>query len=193
MDFARLKVETALDHRRAEGSLALMKDDLSAKVYICVLQKMYGFIRGWEIWADSIQDPRIVALMTNRHRSPLLATDLAHFSCGLPSNLYAGPNVDRSALAAVLGGMYVIEGSTLGGQYIARHVERVLKLRTGIGDAYFRGYGALTGSMWTECKAAIEQISDEDSDMLIEAAKMVFKDFREWMSGSPDRTEETSQ
>ncbi len=189
MDLARLKLETALDHQLAERSLPLMADDLNATVYSSVLQQMYGFIRGWEIWADSIKDPHFAALITNRRRSPLLATDLAHFSSALPANRYAGPKIDKSALPAVLGAMYVIEGSTLGGQYIARHVERVLKLRPGAGDAYFRGYGELTGSMWSEFRAVVEQISNDDSDMLIEAAKLVFRDFSAWMSASNELSE----
>ena len=184
MDLARLKLETALDHQFAEASLPLMADDLNTAVYISVLQRMYGFIRGWEIWADSIKDPLFAGLMRNRHRSPLLATDLAHFSSALPTKLYAGPNIDRSALPAVLGAMYVIEGSTLGGQYIARHVEQVLKLRPAAGDSYFRGYGELTGSMWSGFRTVVEQISNDESDMLIEAAKMVFRDFSAWMRAS---------
>lgn len=170
-----------------------MGDDLNAAVYSSVLQKMYGFIRGWEIWAGSIQDPHLAALMRNRRRSPLLATDLSRFSCALPENLYAGPNLDRSAAPAVLGAMYVIEGSTLGGQYVARHIERVLGLPPAFGDAYFRGYGELTGTMWIEFRAVLEQISDDDSDLLIQAAKMVFRDFREWMSGSKELLKGHSQ
>ena len=47
--------------------------------------------------------------------------------------------------ATLLGAMYVMEGSTLGGQLIARHVELVLGLTAGQGNAHFRGHNERTG------------------------------------------------
>jgi heme oxygenase len=181
MDLARLKLETEADHQLTEDSIPLMDGDLVPSVYVSLLARLYGFIRGWELWTDSVDLPRFQALLQARRRSPLLIADLDHFSAKIPDFVYAGPTLDRAALPAVLGAMYVVEGSTLGGQLIAKHVERVLQLQEGRGSAYFRGYKDSTGSMWTELKNVLVEVSDEDADLLIHAAKVVFKDFREWM------------
>ena len=76
--------------------------------------------------------------------------------------------------AALLGAMYVVEGSTLGGQYIARHVEAVLGLAPGQGDAYFRGHREKTGSLWREILAEIAAVPDEEASEVIETARRVF-------------------
>jgi heme oxygenase len=54
---------------------------------------------------------------------------------------FAGP-------AGALGCCYVIEGATLGGQLIARHLKTVLQLDPANGAALFNGYGRATGAMW---------------------------------------------
>jgi heme oxygenase len=50
-------------------------------------------------------------------------------------------------LAYALGYCYVIEGSTLGGRVILKHVSPALKLEEG-GTRFFAGYGAETGGFW---------------------------------------------
>ncbi len=76
--------------------------------------------------------------------------------------------------AGFLGAWYVMEGSTLGGRFIARHVETVLGLEPGVGDAYFRGHGEATGGLWRETTALVAAMPDELSDVLIAAAKRTF-------------------
>ena len=182
MDLARLKRETAPDHQLTEDAVPLMQPDLKPATYGAILVGLYGFIRGWELWADTADDPQFQALLSRRRRSALLAQDLEHFAIELPITLYAGPDLDRTARPSLLGAMYVIEGSTLGGQYIARHVEKVLALEPGHGDAYFRGYGDQTGALWTEFKQVLTGVDEKDSEMLIAAAKKLFTDFRLWMN-----------
>ena len=53
------------------------------------------------------------------------------------------------SLAYALGYAYVIEGSTLGGRVILKHVAPALKL-DGSGTSFFSGYGADTGKYWKE-------------------------------------------
>ncbi len=52
--------------------------------------------------------------------------------------------------AELTGLMYPLEGSTLGGQVISRHLENSLGLTAGSGGRFFSGYGAETGSRWMQ-------------------------------------------
>src|SRR5580693_9409415 len=84
--------------------------------------------------------------------------------------------------ASLLGAMYVMEGSTLGGQLIARHVELVLGLTAGQGNAYFRGHNERTGQLWKEfCHALRTNVPDSETDAVIAAAKAMFGVFGSWM------------
>jgi heme oxygenase (biliverdin-IX-beta and delta-forming) len=75
--------------------------------------------------------------------------------------------------------MYVMEGSTLGGQYIARHVEKTLHFTPGQGNAYFRGYSERTGELWREFKSLLTALPETDSDTVIASAKATFAVFRD--------------
>ena len=77
-----------------------------------------------------------------------------------------------------------MEGSTLGGQLIARHLEMKLHLSEGKGDAYFHGHGAQTGPMWKEfCGMLKSQVADDQTDAVVASAKQMFSVFGEWMQG----------
>jgi heme oxygenase len=75
-----------------------------------------------------------------------------------------------------------MEGSTLGGQLIARHVELVLGLTAGQGNAYFRGHNERTGQLWKEfCDALRTKVPDGETAAVIAAAKAMFGVFGAWM------------
>jgi heme oxygenase len=182
MDLGRLKRDTAGDHNRVESLIPLMRPDLTEELYRSVLLRFYCFVHGWETWAAIHVPQELGALLLERQRSHLLAADLLHFDERRPNLQYVFSGSKLPSKAAFLGAMYVIEGSTLGGQYIARHVEGALGLSPGVGDSYFRGYGDRTGAMWREVQRALEEIREEDADVVIGAAKRMFSDFAEWMS-----------
>ena len=50
--------------------------------------------------------------------------------------------------AKALGCLYVLEGATLGGVLIARHVRASLGFDGDAGSAFYLGYGPRTGAMW---------------------------------------------
>ena len=192
MDLNRLRKETAADHDRTEAAVPLMADALTRDEYADVLTRMYGFIRGWEVWAGEHAPGDLRPLLWERQRSGLLCRDLGSLGRPLPEAVAwmpdaAGQPVTRSAF---LGRMYVVEGSTLGGQYIAAHVEKTLGFVRGKGNSYFAGYGARTGSMWNEVKQLLVQVPEAESGELIAAARQMFAAFEQWMllpSGGPGK------
>lgn len=64
--------------------------------------------------------------------------------------------VGKASLAYALGYAYVIEGSTLGGRVILKHLNQTLNLGEN-GTRFFAGYGAETGSFW---KGFLQQFCD---------------------------------
>ncbi|MGI4830067.1 MAG: biliverdin-producing heme oxygenase [Janthinobacterium lividum] len=89
--------------------------------------------------------------------------------------------------AAFLGAFYVLEGSTLGGRFIAQHVETTLGISPGQGDAYFRGHGEHTGAMWREVTEAIARLPEQDAEITIAAAKRTFQAFGAVLGTLPQR------
>ena len=62
-----------------------------------------------------------------------------------------------ASFAETLGAAYVIEGSTLGGAFIHRHLASLLKLDDGQGIRFFDCYGTETGARWKQFLAALER------------------------------------
>ena len=79
--------------------------------------------------------------------------------------------------------MYVLEGSTLGGAIIARHVERELGLQVDTGCAFFRSYGRNVGRMWKEFGARLLAVSGPETDeIIIASANRTFEGLRTWLT-----------
>jgi heme oxygenase len=189
MDLDYLKQATRSDHEATESIVSLMDPALTRADYVAVLQRMYGAVRAWDDWSSAHAPRSLVSLLENRRRSPLIEADLntLHAEIPAPHNDTAslagylhGDEAERTA--AFLGAMYVIEGSTLGGQYIARHVEQTLHLEPGRGDSYFRGYGDQTGSMWRDFKAVLAEVPDVRTALVIQSAKQMFAFFAAHMT-----------
>ncbi len=158
-----------------------MNSGLTRGEYIVYLQQMHGIVSEWEETAIIHAPEWMRGLLIARRRKQMLEHDLTHFDV-------AAVSVQRPVLptvsgeAGLLGLMYVMEGSTLGGQLIARHVEETLGLKAGQGNAYFRGHGQQTGAMWKEfCEVLRTRVPDQASGTVIRGAKEMFRVFSSWM------------
>ena len=192
MDVDRLRTETRAEHEAVEALVPLMQPDLTREQYIQTLRRMYTVVHGWESWAAAHAPEPYGALVVERRRSHLIAADLESLGVALASvetddiseiearltKHFLRFDVDHlSSAPDFLGAMYVMEGSTLGGQYIARYVEEKLAMSQGRGNAYFRGYAERTGSMWQSFKQQLAAVPEADADRVIAAAKFMFGAF----------------
>ena len=194
MDLQQLRRATAPDHDRTEAAVPLMGADLSRETYVAALQRFHRIICGWESWTHMHAPEDCRPLLTGRSRCGLLEDDLRSLGAErfAPSESGAlGRDFDAlmqpgsDSRAAFLGAMYVVEGSTLGGQYIARHVEQTLGLEPGSGNSYFRGYGAETMPRWREFQAVLQAVPESEAPKLISSAKAMFRIFGKWMAELP--------
>lgn len=195
MDLERLRRETRAEHDATEEVMPLMSAALTLPQYVGVLQRLQQVVCGWEQWAQDHVPADLADLVRSRRRGSLLDQDLEWArSAGSSVSGLAPPtlpalHLEPQSRASFLGAMYVMEGSTLGGQYIARHLESVLNLHPGFGDAYFRGYGNHTGEMWRSFKAILTEVPEPDTETVITAAIAMYRWFRQAMLAEPVQPE----
>jgi len=185
LDLQKLRQETAADHLAVEGALPLMNEGLDRAEYAACLSRIYGLVSAWEERAAAVAPDWMRAMLAARQRAGLLQRDLAWL--GVVGQGEGNPILpEMNNLPSLLGTMYVMEGSTLGGQLIARHVEAALDLSEGEGDAYFRGHGKDTGAMWKEfCEVLANRVPDSDAGAVVLSAKEMFAVFGAWVRGEP--------
>lgn len=121
-----------------------------------------------------------------RAKAPALVQDLR--ALGLTSgevdalpHCQALPEVEHAASA--LGVMYVLEGSTLGGQVLKRAMAERLAIDHSCGGAFLDVYGAETGSLWRSFLHCLEcyPASPEQQASTVQAAIETFACFEQWL------------
>jgi heme oxygenase (biliverdin-IX-beta and delta-forming) len=183
----RLKIETRSAHDRIERAIDIEERIASKDRYRRLLVKFYGFHSAWEEAAGaSAPDPDF---FRQRRKTGLLVRDLQALGMR-PDEIRELPRcrplMRLSSPEAVLGSMYVVEGSTLGGAIIARDVERHLGLTAETGCSYFRSYGRDTARMWSAFGAMLLAASSPAADdAIIRSAGETFDVMHDWLCGEP--------
>ncbi|MGN7454595.1 biliverdin-producing heme oxygenase [Paenibacillus pasadenensis] len=187
----RLRGQTAEEHERMEENRyarAIMEGTLDPAGYRRYLELFYGFIQPAEerIYPDAeLESLGLEAAV--RQKAPLLESDLEKLGLSR-EELGAIPRCaelpDLSDPARKLGYLYVLEGSTLGGQIISRKLAASLGLDEERGLAYFRAYGDDTRSRWLEMRSIIEQGAAGREEETIAAAKETFALLERWVAAS---------
>lgn len=184
---ARLKAHTHTAHMRLEKNryaVALAQHTLSREAYAAFLLKFHSFYTPLE--------PRLLAcgdLLTlgldyaERQKLPALTRDLLTLGVN-PADYPVCPTVPEvTDLATALGVLYVVEGSTLGGQIIHR------QLRALFGDEaesvmhFFGGYGPLTGPRWKAFGVLVNtHVTPAMKPATLRAAEATFSMFEAWVN-----------
>lgn len=188
----RLKHDTRELHEQLEGEVDLSWYLADVERYRMLLRLFYGFHRGWEeqLLAQAPADVQLFYL--DRRKTPLLESDLRFF--GDTESEMRHSAVCRfenlASRARALGSMYVLEGSALGGQLIARIIEAELGLRHGEGYSFFRGFGHETGPRWRAFQEFLIHASRGSSDdELVAAARQTFAVLQSWFAGAREHTQ----
>ena len=112
-----------------------------------------------------------------RLKSPWLQQDLTFFQfrSKLPSqNAVLAPDIKN--LGDLVGMLYVIEGSTLGGQLISKHLTTNLGITPKTGGRFFGGYGENTAHFWADFLQFAANI-DDDAKQCLSAKNMACETF----------------
>ncbi|WP_157199569.1 GAF domain-containing protein [Methylomonas koyamae] len=131
--------------------------------YRLLLQTFYRLYRGLEQrLAEFAAGPVAGFDYAARAKLPWLEADLRHFGidpAGLESAAAPVSVPAISGLGDYVGVLYVIEGSTLGGQMIAKCLRQHLGLTPSGGARFYSGYGEAGASMWRGYLAFAESVA----------------------------------
>ncbi len=117
-----------------------------------------------------------------------MRTESLRLDLGVPGNnrpealARAAPIPPLPSAPEQLGRLYVLEGSSLGGQIISREIGNRLQYTPERGCAFFAGYGAETGGMWKALRGAAESFGASHRepgihDRIVNSAIAVFRAF----------------
>jgi heme oxygenase len=182
-----LKERTLGAHRRLEQAMNLRWRLGSKDRYQRLLELLLAFYLPIENMLQEISSlEKFVPALNRRWKSGLLRQDLGHLDPETRTLAVAQapdlPTVNN--LGSALGCLYVMEGSTLGGQIICRMIERSLGFSTHTGAAFFGGYGRETMTMWNSFKHSLERaaINDGFSEPILSSADQMFRSLDRWLS-----------
>lgn len=181
MILKKLKEATKVQHERLESIVNLVDENLSMENYKQTLLRFYRFYDAIEPKLAKFELENFGYHLSKRRRLPLLKTDLQKLGAtreledipkwqGLPS---------LDTIGEAFGSLYVIEGSSLGGQVILRHLKTRLGLDSENGASFFDIYGSETGKMWKEFGEIITRFSEDykNDDEIIKGAVETFDGF----------------
>ena len=168
---AELRLTTRADHDRIERILRL-DEPMPLERYATILCGFDAFLRTWEPRIHAALPERLQSWYRARWRGGFASADVEWLRSVAQVEVPAVDVVAAAALplvdlAQVLGSLYVIEGSALGGRVIAPLLKRTLGLGQGSGASYFHGFGGDTAAMWSNFRvlAALE-IGDSSRDIV---------------------------
>jgi heme oxygenase len=178
-----LRTGTAAAHEAVERTLGLLDPDLNRSRLTDVLTRMHGFWHaaeaGIDDWADRFPDDAESVTWSVRRRTALFAADLRTLGAA-PAE--TGPVLPRANdTDDALGRLYVLEGSTLGGTFIDRHLAGLPSLG-GVRLRAFSPYGAETGAMWHAFRRVTRArvAAGGDADAMLTAATGTFRALTAW-------------
>ncbi|MDQ3279087.1 MAG: biliverdin-producing heme oxygenase [Bacteroidota bacterium] len=176
---ALVKNETEKIHADVEG---LLLPKLSAiqttDDYAAILKMFYGYFKPVEGAIAAHVHPEHLPDIGERRNAALLLHDLCQIGhlADHPSICTTLPHITNTAQA--FSALYVLEGSTLGGKYIAKMLAKNPAIPNGA-TRFFSGYGEQTGSKWKRFLKVFNQQSD--SDAMLASAIETFFYLKGWM------------
>ena len=179
---SRLKIETQPFHARLEFEVGLAAPSLTISRYRDLLTRFLGFYIPWEEKIYRQPPPLLDQFLVGRRKVPWLKQDLAYFGIDPERQAQCSFVPSCAGFASALGSLYVIEGSTLGGQWTFRHLNSTLGISQDAGGRFFYGYGPLTSAKWKQFEELLSQCGQtEDADEIVRAAADTFEAMSEWL------------
>ena len=178
----QLRLETRAQHDRMEQLNELPTTQAD---YVAQLVTFYGFVAPWEKAVARVL-PESDPIRAGREKTAWLEEDLEFFGydaarrAALPRATELPSTESR---AHILGAAYVLEGSTLGGQFISQHLVRTFGFEGGRGYRYFASYGPAVRKQWEGFRAELLEASTPENDaIIVVAARQTFERMHAWFS-----------
>lgn len=181
MFIQNLRTSTAHCHKQLELnslSLSLLSDHVNEDIYCRYLTRLYSFVKGFEQYVYPALSHHFFNI-NDRKKALFIEEDLKAHHIAIDKNIILKEAFFRDTYPDVYlaaGALYVLEGSTLGGQIIVKHLQKTMP--PGFGKAaYFSGYQQKTGSMWKEFLQQLTALpqSKQQEQQIITGAITTFK------------------
>ncbi|MGA4551661.1 biliverdin-producing heme oxygenase [Methylorubrum aminovorans] len=173
---ARLRGATAAAHEALERDLDWEARVATLPGYRNLLIRLRGFHAAYEpVIGVALAD---APFFDPRRRLPSLDADL-HALDAAPGTLPAPAAPRLDGPGAALGALYVLEGSTLGGAVIGRHVARLHG--AGVPLAYYAGRGRETGPLWRSFRERLDGLPERQAAAAFAAGIATFEAMRLWL------------
>lgn len=176
----QLRAATAQQHASLDHDSRIANKFTSHSGLALLLGRWYGFFATYEEKLAAVS-PTWANLLHTRSKTPSLLTDLSTHGLDPSHQVLCDSLPPINNDAEMFGAMYVTEGSTLGGRYIARQLEQGLGLSNGRGYSFFLGYGERNGSMWHEFGSIVNEVCAEAPEKAICAARQTFECIHRWL------------
>ena len=177
---SELRAATTQEHRELEEEVGIAESLQSQEGYRSLLGAFYGFVAPLEARLAQFRWEVLNLRFDKRRKAGLLERDLLTLGID-PATL---PQCDElpelGNLEEACGALYVMEGSTLGGQHISRVARQAGLTESAI--HYFQSYGPRVAEMWKELGEALNAFAEtgERSPQLVEGARKTFRAFQHW-------------
>jgi len=150
----------------------LTTENYSLSHYHKVLSPYFGLYQGLENRIEQFTSEQACHFnYAERLKLPWLAQDLEFFKT---SSRVVEPQLEMKeiipsidSLGQYVGLLYVVEGSTLGGQHISKALLKYHGLTFEQGARFFHGYGERTLTFWDDFVAYLEMVLHDDHQYLL--------------------------
>ncbi|WP_339759185.1 biliverdin-producing heme oxygenase [Algoriphagus aquimarinus] len=184
-----LRKSTAPLHEQLESlpvSQSILAPEVAIQEYLHYLDLMHDVIVAVETTVFPILSTEINTL-DQRKKTSLLEKDFEVLGFKKQNRLkLKGFSKQGISIGFAMGVLYVIEGSSLGGRVIYKHIHKVLGLEADSGAAYFSGYGERTGLLWKEFMTQLlaHEQKYHNGDEIISGANHAFDSISKHFQGT---------
>jgi heme oxygenase len=179
-----LRKRTKEEHQQLDHYLyPFIQQIRTTEDYSRLLKVFYGFFKPMQAQFDLYLSNDVISQYEFRRKPEWLLQDLASIDekIHLIPQCSVLPAIDNQASA--FGSFYVLEGSSMGGQIIAKKIRENLGYKTDDAISFFKGYGENSGNMWKNFLGDLVAINEtvEQKEKLIASAQETFKKFKDWL------------
>lgn len=182
---SNLKEHTKEHHQSVEKVLVgALKNLSNLKEYASLLLKLHNFYETVEAKVHLLVDESILPDIKSRVHVGKLKSDLLHLGYKIEGT--ENPFSERiNEVSYALGILYVMEGSTLGGQVISSMLKKKLPEADENVISYFNSYGENTPIMWNSFRKYLENAPIAiDESQITQGAKDTFENLRLWLTSN---------
>jgi heme oxygenase len=180
-----IRLETKSAHQELEKLIVPQIKSIKSKDdYIEVLKLFYGYFKPVEDRLDKYLSDTDVPGYSQRRKSSSILSDIAALGEGISMPVCNDiPEINSKEEA--WGAMYVLEGSTLGGQIISNMIKKVLVMNDDSSLSFFKGYGNESEQMWKSFTETLNNSTTGDKqDITVGTAKETFIKFKNWVQNN---------